>query len=433
VLLQGGATDAEDGGLASSALSWSLDGQPLGAGAQQRIESLAPGSYTLALTARDAAGKETTVTAPLTVAPLQIPQGADPALDGTCDDAAYGGAAQVQLPAYADGSRAYVRLLRGGDALWACFIGMRRTGGSSPGTMAVLRADTTYGRAAQPQQSDYVFTLGEDGVATTYRGDGASYTVLGTTGLRGQVSATATTWMAELRIDAGTLGGWGHPIGLGLEQVDVAAAGDHYLWPRGTTWNRPATWAAAILGDGAALSGIAPAAAPLGSGDTAVTLTGSGFVEGATALLDGAPLPTTFVSGTELQATIPAASLTAAGERRIAVANPGLASLPSNSAPFEILNPTPHIAGLALTGKTLIVRGSDFVAGATVVWDGVAHEATLVSGAELRATLDDAELATFAETEVTAFNPGPGGGVSNVATLAAGGAGTTLYLPLLRR
>jgi hypothetical protein len=61
-----------------------------------------------------------------------------------------------------------------------------------------------------------------------------------------------------------------------------------------------------------------------------------------------------------------------------------------------------------------------------------AHETSVVSGTELRAALADEELATFAETEVSAFNPGPGG-VSKVATPAAGDTGATLSLPLLRR
>jgi hypothetical protein len=113
VSLLGGAVDVKDGGLSGEALRWTLDGQAIGSGAQQTIAGLAPGSYSLALTASNAAGKTATVSSTLTIAPLVIPQRAAPALDGTCDDAAYADAPQVPLAPYSDGAQAFVRLVGG--------------------------------------------------------------------------------------------------------------------------------------------------------------------------------------------------------------------------------------------------------------------------------------------------------------------------------
>ncbi len=50
------------------------------------------------------------------------------------------------------------------------------------------------------------------------------------------------------------------------------------------------------------LMSISPSSATLGSPDTVVTLTGTGFVNGSTADFNGAPIATTFVSPTQLTA-----------------------------------------------------------------------------------------------------------------------------------
>ena len=152
-------------------------------------------------------------------------------MDGTCDDASYANAPQLPIAPFNDGSQVFVRLVRSSDALYACFVGLKRSAGTSPGTLAGLRVDTNFSRDAQPQLGDYVFLIGEDGVIKTYNGNGSTYTTPGPAGVNGQVSATASSWMAELRIDASVLGGWGHVVGLDVEQEWVNAVGNDYFWP----------------------------------------------------------------------------------------------------------------------------------------------------------------------------------------------------------
>src|SRR5208282_941988 len=53
------------------------------------------------------------------------------------------------------------------------------------------------------------------------------------------------------------------------------------------------------------LSNISPTSAAVGSPDTPVILTGSGFIKSSVANLDGKPQTTTFVSSTELSITVP--------------------------------------------------------------------------------------------------------------------------------
>ncbi len=434
VLLRGGATDPEDGGLSGGALSWSLNGQTIGTGVQQQIAGLAPGSYTLTLTASDGAGKAATATTTFVVSPLAIPQAGAPALDGTCDDAAYAGAPQVPLAPYSDGAQAFVRLVRSSDALYACFVGMRRTGGTSPGTYAGMRVDTNDSRDVQPQGGDYLFTMGESGLIRTYKGTGSGYVFPGPGGVSGQVSANAATWMAELRIDAGVLGGWGHVIGLDVEQGFVNAVGNDYFWPHHATINNPGTWGTASLGDVPRISELTPASAPVGSGDTVVTITGSGFVTGAAAALNGTALATKVISSTQLQATISGANLALAGTLRMTAVNPGLEAAPSNVLPFSATNPQPRITQATLAGTTLTLAGGGFAAGATVQFNGSDYPAT-GGGTQVRITVSDTDLVAGDDAPVSVFNPGPGGGASNVVTLGArpDSGSSRVFLPLTTR
>ncbi|HRW11302.1 MAG TPA: hypothetical protein P5121_39660, partial [Caldilineaceae bacterium] len=55
VVVQGGADDAEEGGLSGAALTWTLDGAAVGSGTSATMEGLAPGQHTLLLTAKDSA------------------------------------------------------------------------------------------------------------------------------------------------------------------------------------------------------------------------------------------------------------------------------------------------------------------------------------------------------------------------------------------
>ena len=432
IVVQGSATDVEDGGLSGAALGWALDGTALGSGQSQTIEGLAPGSHTLTLTATDSAGKVATATQTLTVAPLAIPRAAAPVFDGDCNDDAYANAARVPLAPYADGTQAFVTLVRTDDALYACFAGMQRTSGSSPGTLALVRVDSDYGRRSAPGANDRAFYTDEAGVITTFKGNGTTY-VAGDGGVGGQISANATTWNAELRIDASVVGGMNHIIGINVEQALVNANSGRYPWPQRDGAVNPSSWGAASLGDVAQLSAVAPASAPVGTGDTVVTITGSGFAAGAVATLGSTALATTVISTTQVQATIPAANLAAAGMFNLTVANPGLEAAPSNALAFSVTNPLPQITQARLVGNQLTITGSSFAAGATVQFNGVDYPAT-GSNAQLSITVSDADLVGNTNSPVTVFNPGPGGGVSNVVTLgAAAPGGGRVYLPLLAR
>jgi hypothetical protein len=85
-----------------------------------------------------------------------------------------------------------------------------------------------------------------------------------------------------------------------------------------------------------ALSSLSPLSASAGSTNTTLTLTGSGFVSGSVARWNGAALATTYLSGTQLTATLPAAELTAVNEGYLTVFNPAPGGGTSNPLIFYI-------------------------------------------------------------------------------------------------
>jgi pseudomonalisin len=79
----------------------------------------------------------------------------------------------------------------------------------------------------------------------------------------------------------------------------------------------------------AAITSLSPSTVIAGSGAFTLTVNGTGFVSGATVLWGGTPLPTSFVSGTQLTATVAGNLIAAAGSALITVSSAGLVSSPA--------------------------------------------------------------------------------------------------------
>jgi hypothetical protein len=91
-------------------------------------------------------------------------------------------------------------------------------------------------------------------------------------------------------------------------------------------------------------TGLSTTSAAEGSGNLTLTVTGTNFISGSSVLWNGAAVPTTFVSATQLQATLPAADLSEEGTAAIAVFNPAPGGGTSNAQTFTITD-----AALTLT------------------------------------------------------------------------------------
>ena len=107
-----------------------------------------------------------------------------------------------------------------------------------------------------------------------------------------------------------------------------------------------------------------------------LTITGSGFVAGATVLLNGQALTTTLVSQTALTAVVPASMLPTHGAIGVAVRNPQFASLGGGTSTPEIAvtvqNPTAVLNNISPNAVTrgfaanITLNGSSFYDGAVV-------------------------------------------------------------------
>ena len=440
ITLRGGATDAEDGGLSGTSLVWQVDGNMAGNGTDVTVAGLATGPHTATLTATDSTANNALASVNFTVLPLSIPLGNAPVLDGVCTDSSYAGAAQLQLKPYNSGSQATVQLLRSDNDLWACFSGMNK-GTLAPGAYAGLRLDVNNSRDAQAQPNDYGFFAGEDGSVFTTAGNGSGgFAAAGPGGLQAQVSAAATTWSAELRIDKTALGGWDHLVGLIAGHYSLTSQGDDYLWPYASTWNKPNTWATAALGIQPVITALDPLTATVNDPAFTLTIEGSGFISGTVALWGGNELPTTLVNSEHMTATVSSSHLQVAGAFNVGARSPAPGDFASNQLPFnvEALPPTiaslsPNSAPAGSPATTLTVNGANFAADSQVLWNESPLLTQFVSPTQVKAQLSPSLLAIGQTAGVTVRNQLPDERISDALPFTVQPLDKPVFLPMTRR
>jgi hypothetical protein len=147
-----------------------------------------------------------------------------------------------------------------------------------------------------------------------------------------------------------------------------------------------------------AISKVTPASALAGSSDTLLDVSGSGFFPSTVIAWNGTALATTFVSATELQATLPAADLTGSSARQITAQNPAPAGGPSAAATFNVSSPAPVITAISPrivppgAAATITITGTGFESNSAVQWNGSARPTTVVSATSLQVGLSAADL-----------------------------------------
>lgn len=164
-----------------------------------------------------------------------------------------------------------------------------------------------------------------------------------------------------------------------------------------------------------AITSVAPAAGSV-AGGTVITITGSGFVNGATVTVGGtAATSVTVVNATTITATTPTTSTS--GVTTVAVTNPDTqsGSLAGGYTYNPLAAPTVTAVspntGPAAGGTSITITGTGFVTGATVSIGGVAATSVVVASA----------------TSITAITPQrPAGAVPVVVTNTDGQSGSLL-------
>ena len=169
------------------------------------------------------------------------------------------------------------------------------------------------------------------------------------------------------------------------------------------------------------LASIAPANATVGGAAFPFTLTGTGFVTGATVNFGSNPAITpSSVTSTQIVATIPAGDIATAGTVNVTITNPAGGGT-SNAQTFTINNPAPTETSISPTSATaggaaftLTVNGTGFVSTSVVKFNGTAKTTTFISATQVTAAITAADIATAGTASVTVTNPAPGGGTSGV-------------------
>ncbi|HQY60254.1 MAG: hypothetical protein IPF92_26670 [Myxococcales bacterium] len=181
------------------------------------------------------------------------------------------------------------------------------------------------------------------------------------------------------------------------------------------------------------LTSVTPVSQLVGSGATAVSLVGTGFLSTTSVMFNGVAIGSTYVDATHMNATIPAGSLTAVGDFPLTASNPPPGGGLSNPVQFRVQYAAPNLVSLApssaIAGSGPVVvslNGSAFYSASQVSFDGVASTTTFVSSSQLRATLTAAQLATGKVIAVRVSTPAPGGGTSAVQSFTVQNPGPTL-------
>jgi photosystem II stability/assembly factor-like uncharacterized protein len=168
---------------------------------------------------------------------------------------------------------------------------------------------------------------------------------------------------------------------------------------------------------------LSPSSATAGGAGFTLTVNGTNFVSTSSVLWNGSSRTTSFVSSTQLNATINAADIANGGTANVSVSNPAPGGGASNTLTFTINNPVPALTSLSPSSKTegaasftLTVNGTSFVNGATINWNGTPLATTFKSNIKLTTTVPASDVATAGTFPVTVTNPTPGGGTSGSLT-----------------
>jgi hypothetical protein len=146
----------------------------------------------------------------------------------------------------------------------------------------------------------------------------------------------------------------------------------------------------------------------MGAADTQVEAGGSNFTRKTTLDWNGVTLATTFISTTQLKATVPSADLAKAGQYPVTAVDTGVQSSPVMfrvDGPLTTTSLSPAAANVGSGAMQLTVNGTGFVPDSIVQWNGAALATTFVSVTELHATIPTTSLTAIGTGAITVSNP----------------------------
>jgi hypothetical protein len=201
---------------------------------------------------------------------------------------------------------------------------------------------------------------------------------------------------------------------MGVSASDLNNSADNHLTLNNTAAIVAAFKTPLVVNPIPGVSGVAPSYGTVGSGDLNLVVAGQNFINGAVVRWNGTNLTTSFQSGTQLTAVVPAKQLTATGSAKLTVFNPAPGGGLSSELVFPIYNPTPVLGSMwpsslpaGVGDTTLYVYGSSFLSGAVVRWNGTPLTTTFLNAGALKVILPKALLAVPNTALVSVANPAP--------------------------
>jgi hypothetical protein len=197
--------------------------------------------------------------------------------------------------------------------------------------------------------------------------------------------------------------------------VDDAAA--NLGAPGGGTGNNPVP----------SITSLNPSSATAGGPAFTLTVNGSGFISSSVVNFNGSARTTTFVSATQIKASILASDIATSGTANVTVTNPSPGGGTTPNFAFTISsasNPVPTLASISPTSGplgqsvALTLTGTNFIASSIVNFGSNQDTGGVVSngGDTLTITIPAAQLSTAGPVSVTVTNPAPGGGTTGAQT-----------------
>ena len=170
-------------------------------------------------------------------------------------------------------------------------------------------------------------------------------------------------------------------------------------------------------------SSLSPSSASAGGSAFTLTVNGSSFISGSTIRWNGSNLPTSYVSSSQLTASVSSALIASAGTVTVDVVTPSPGGGVSGGQTFTINNPLPTLGSLSpssiIAGSsafTLNVSGSNFNGSSVIRWNGLSQSTILVSSTLVRCTIPASFVVNAGTQNVQVFNPSPGGGTTPINT-----------------
>ena len=288
------------------------------------------------------------------------------------------------------------------------------SGSATPGTRTI----TVTNGDGSTATSGSIFTVNAaptvTAVSSTSRGEGATAQNLTVTGTGFQSGATTTFSGTGITVNSTTF------VNATTLTVNVTIAGGATVGTSTITVTNPDAGSAtsgSIFTVNAAptVTAVSPTSRDAGAVSQSLTVTGTGFVSGATTSFSGSNITvnsTTFVNATTLTVNISISSGALVGTRAITVTNPDAGNGTSgsiftvNGAPtVTAVSPTSRDAGAV--NQNLTITGTNFITGATVAFstNGITvNSTTFNSATSLSVNISIASGATVGTRTITVTN-----------------------------